>query len=125
MEEYDPLRAPSPAEWSELGESEQLELVMEYHRRIGDTSPSPQGHAVAHTVVENQNLLGDETPVAATLARLMDEGLDLHAAIHAIAYVLLGVVHRIKQDKSAFDANAVYFAELEQLTAEKWLSDRM
>ena len=72
--------------------------------------------------VENQVLLGEETPVAAALRRLMGEGLDRHDAIHAIASVLSGVMYDAVTRKEARDLKAVYYSEVSRLTAEGWRS---
>jgi hypothetical protein len=44
-----------------------------------------------NTSVEDRGALVDWTEVSQTLARLMDEGLDGHEAIHAIGNVLMGM----------------------------------
>jgi hypothetical protein len=56
--------------------------------RVGQ---SIRAHAANHVIVENQLAMGDATVVPATLARLMQEGLDRHDAIHAIGSVLVGI----------------------------------
>src|SRR5262245_33464432 len=91
---YDPARPVDAEEWSQLVEGEQIELVVEYHRQARIRIPNLRLHAGLHVTVENQVLLGDETPVAATIERLIGEGLDRHDAIHAIASVLSGDVRR-------------------------------
>ena len=78
MDAYDPLKPPSITDWHELDESERLDLVLAYHQRQGDDLPNPDAHALVHVIVENQVALADETPVAAVMARLMQEGLDRH-----------------------------------------------
>lgn len=90
MMRYDPDRKPDAQAWSALDVSERLELVLDYHRCAG--LQNAKVHAVAHVVVENQVLLGDETPVAATLDRLMQEGLGRHDAIHAIGGAFIEIV---------------------------------
>jgi hypothetical protein len=122
MDAYDPLRPPSIAGWTELDESERLDLVLAYHQRQRDDLPNPDAHAVVHVIVENQVALDDETPVAAVMDRLMQEGLDRHEVIHAIGYVLMGTLHGAAQDNSEADPTSAYYRELMQLTAEKWLS---
>ena len=82
-------------------------------------------HAVTHAIVENQIALGDETPVARTLQRLMSEGLDRHQAIHAIGSVLLGFMNDLLKKADAHgepagDQNQAYYSELELLTADSW-----
>jgi hypothetical protein len=46
-------------------------------------------------LVENQAVLGDDTPVAAVLARLVDQGLTPHEAVPAVGAALSGVIHDV------------------------------
>jgi hypothetical protein len=119
---YDPTRPVDTEEWSQLDEGEQIELVEEHHRRAGIRLPNLRLHAGLHVTVENQVLLGEETPIAAALQRLMGEGLDRHDAIHAIASVLSSVVYDAVTRKEARDLKAVYYSEVSRLTAESWRS---
>jgi hypothetical protein len=125
MHRYDPLIAPDPSEWLALTETERIQFAMDYHRRARVHLPNLKMHAVAHAIVEAQIAMGDETPAQRVAQRLMDEGLDRHEAIHAIGSVLMefisDVLNRPVTDDPGTDPNSVYFAELEQLTAERWL----
>ena len=125
MDSYDPLTPPSIADWTELDESERLDLVLAYHRRRGDDLPNPDAHAVVHVIVENQAALADETPVASVMGRLIQEGLDRHEAVHAIGYVLMGTLHGAAQSDNQADPTSAYYRELMRLTAEKWLSQEL
>ena len=74
-----------------------------------------------HVMVENQTALGDDIPVQRAMQRLMDEGLDRHAAIHAIGSVLAEhMLDLTQQSATDADPNQRYFAALEHLTAEGW-----
>jgi len=120
---YDPLNTPDPAAWLALDESERIQLVQDYHRRARVRLPNARVHASMHIVVENQIALGDEVPVRRTVQRLMAEGLDRHEAIHAVAFVLSGIIFDLtRQPESAAEAdpNESYYASLERLTAESW-----
>ena len=119
---YDPNRQPDSEEWSDLDESERIDLVTDYHRGARIAVPNLSIHASLHVVVENQILMGDKTPVGATLGRLMAEGLDRHDAIHAIASVLSGVMFDSVKPQPNADLNAVYFREVAALTAARWRS---
>jgi hypothetical protein len=119
---YDPARPVDAEEWAQLDEGEQIELVVEHHRRARIRFPNLRLHAGLHVTVENQVLLEDETPVAAALQRLMGEGLDRHDAIHAIASVLSGVMHDAVTRKETRDLKAVYYYEVSRLTAGGWRS---
>jgi hypothetical protein len=121
MRRYDPLAAPAPEEWLALDEGERIRLVDEYHRRARVRLPDRKAHAIFHSVIENQIAAGDEIPVRRTLARLMDEGLDRHEAIHAIGMALSEHIWNLWHgSEPKADPNAPYFAALERLTAEEW-----
>ena len=120
---YDPFDAPDPAEWLALDEDERIQLVQDYHRRARVRLPNARLHASMHTVVENQIALGGEIPVRRTVQRLMAEGLDRHEAIHAVAWVLSGIMFdftRRPASAAEVDLKGPYYAALEQLTAESW-----
>jgi hypothetical protein len=124
MDNYDPLRAPEARAWLALGEDERIALVEAYHRRARVRLPDAKVHAVVHVIVENQ--LAMELPVpAATLARLMHEGLDRHDALHAIAMVLVEHMNALMRDDApepaaGADVNAPYYEALARLTAAEW-----
>jgi hypothetical protein len=125
--QYDPLKPPDPEEWLSLDEGERLQLVEDYHRRARVRLPNIKVHAAMHAVVETQIALGDEIPVHRTALRLLDEGLDRHEAIHAIASVLAGHMFdltRTPQPVPDADPNPKYFAALEELTAKSWRQNR-
>ena len=75
---------------------------------------------VGHVIIENQIALGGETPVAATIRRLLNEGLDRHDAIHAIASILANFMFGRMQSASNDRINDLYYEDLQQLTADKW-----
>lgn len=120
MEMYDPNQEPCPDDWKSLDEAERIELVMTYHTMAGVEVPDEHLHAVVHVIVENQIALGAETPVKATLDRLMSEGLDRHDAIHAIGSVLLNRVYELLSNGGNVRGNEEYFEELKQLSAADW-----
>ncbi len=121
MHRYDPNKSPDSSEWIELNEVEQLELVKNYHKHKRIKLPNAEVHAVLHVVVENQIAKGEEMNVATTLDRLLAEGLDRHAAVHAIGSVLISHMHAAMSDDapSPFNASAYAF-DLDQLSAKKW-----
>jgi hypothetical protein len=119
------LQKPEPEEWLSLAESERIRLVEDYHQRARIRLPNQKGHAVFHVVVENQIALGDEIPVRRTLARLMEEGLDRHEAIHAIGMALSEHIYDLTHGAEPKpDPNAPYFEALDRLTAEEWHRSR-
>ena len=100
-----------------------MELVADYHRRARFLLPNATLHPVAHAVIETQLALGDETPVR-TFESLMNEGLDRHEAIHALATILMELAYDVsKKDPGApgdQDLSQIYYSELEELTAAGW-----
>lgn len=119
--EYNPMATIDPEQWQALEESDRLELIIEFHQEAGIELPDLQTHATMHCVVENQVALGDELPVAATLQRLLDEGLDRHDAIHAIASVLANHLYGLVHSENTTRAHDLYLAEVTRLTASQWL----
>jgi Domain of unknown function (DUF1841) len=120
---YNPLEVPEPDEWLAIDEAQRIDLVLDYHRRARVRLPNEKLHAILHVVIENQIALGDEIPVQNTVQRLMAEDLDRHEAIHCIASVLAEFIHDLVGNPgSSTKSNQAYFAALQQLTAEGWLS---
>jgi hypothetical protein len=120
MEQYDPDRDLVAGEWLDLDEQERMMLVEDYHRRHRIRMPSLEGHAVMHTVVENQLAL-DKPVVVATFGRLRREGLDRHDAVHAIGSVLASHMHALLVgDQSEREPNEQYYEALGKLSATKW-----
>lgn len=124
---YDPFEAPEPDEWLAIGEGERVALVSIYHEDEDEEEfeeDSLQVHSVVHTVVENQVALGDEYPVKQTLARLMDEGLSRHDAIHAVGSVLAKYMWQMGRGEiSSEEFTSGYFEELKTFTVQEWLDE--
>lgn len=112
---------PDPEWWDVLDDDERISVVMEHHLEAGKELPNEYSHGLLHVVVENQIALGEETPVEAVLRRLVDENLDRHDAVHAIASILINHMHELMHGEDAALDNDDYYAELKKLTAEKWL----
>jgi hypothetical protein len=53
---YEANEQPHSQIWLELDESEQIDAVMDYHRRTRVKLENPELHAIAHVVVENHHL---------------------------------------------------------------------
>ncbi len=117
MDSYDPNCAPDPAKWLKLDDDERMFLIRQYHDEQDEDVPYV--HILLHLVVENQAALGDEKPVAETLARLMREGLTRHQAIHAVALVFMETVMS-PESLAGADGFAEYYKQLRTLTAEDW-----
>lgn len=121
MKDYDPLRDPKPDQWLEMDEQERIALIAKYHRKAGVRLPNVNLHASMHTIIENQ--LAEGLPVPCEIfCRLIQDGLDRHDAIHAIASVLAEHMwHLLREDPMSGDPHERYFQALRVLTAEKWL----
>jgi len=117
---YDPTIDLDAEPWEALDEDERMDLVLEYHQLAGIELPNQYTHALMHVVIENQIALGDETPVAAVFRRLLEEGLDRHDAIHAMASVLVNHLFEMMHGEDRGRGNDDYYAEFNQLTADKW-----
>ena len=120
MVRYDADHPPDPEAWLALDEGTRIGLVSEYHRRHHRGTPRIRLHSTFHTIVENQLAEKVET-VVQTLARLQNEGLTRHEAIHAIGSVLAAQVFDIlkSQPSGESDPNQAYATELRALTAAK------
>ena len=121
MQKYNPMVNPDPHLWAALDEDERITMIMEYHEEADIDMPDDYAHAVMHVVVENQIAMGAATPTEAVLRRLMDEKLDRHDAIHAIASVLVNHMYELWHADDSAVSNDDYYVALEELTAEKWL----
>ena len=122
MRHYDPEVEPDPAEWLALDEQERIELVAAHHQAARIKLPNVQLHALTHVIVENQIAEGFETTVRA-MARLMNEGLSRHDAVHAVGCVVaehfFGALN--SKDKGTPDTvQARFNAAIERLSAKDW-----
>lgn len=118
---YNPEKAPDPKKWRALEESQRLNAVSAYHRRLRVKLPNTDLHAAIHVIVENQLAAGFDL-AADALDRLRAEGLDRYEAIHAIGSVLIGYVQSLMQEgASTPDPNGLYGNALRTLTARSWM----
>jgi hypothetical protein len=123
VKQYDPEKAPNPAEWLKLDEQLRIILCEEHHRRTGAEAPSLEAHAVFHAIVENQVAERYE-PVVRAMARLSREGLSRHDAVHAVASVLAEHLVEASKvgEKEAVEVMKVrYPAAVECLSKKRWL----
>jgi hypothetical protein len=119
---YDLERAPDPATWVAMEESERQLHVRLAHARAGEDLPDRRGelHAGMHEAVENQIAQGAPPETTATVARLQREGLGRHDAVHAVASVFVAEMHDILASQRDYDQER-YVAALRALTADGWL----
>lgn len=121
MPEYNPMVDPDRQRWLALDEDERITAVLDYHEQADIDIPGEYAHALLQVIVENQVAMGEASRTGAVLARLIDEKLDRHDAIHAIGSILVNHLHELLHGSDAVVSNDDYYAALEKLTAEKWL----
>ena len=117
---YDADRAPDPATWLDLDESERLAAIegAHHHAAAGHPAmPNRRLHALLHMVVENQLAAGEPAEVKQTLRRLMDQGLSRHAALHALGTVVAGSMFDTVKQQQPFH-RARFLADLDRLHAQ-------
>jgi uncharacterized protein YoaH (UPF0181 family) len=119
---YDPDREPDAEKWRAANEMDLVEIVERYHERERIRMPNPRAHASLHVMVENQVALGDRTPVAEAIQRLMGEGLSRHDALHAVGSVLITHMNNARATNTPVRRDA-YFDDVRALTKESWWRD--
>jgi len=120
VETYSADEAPDSREWLSLDEAERLRLIIAYHDREKIPVANARLHAAIHTVVETQLAMPEHT-VVDTMARLQQEGLSRHEAIHAVGSVLVDrLLAALKQRATPASLAGGYLEDLAALTAEAW-----
>jgi hypothetical protein len=120
---YDASEPPDPEEWLDCDESLRMTLVEAHHHQLEEAHPVPENprlHALIHVVVENQIAAGDPPESAATVRRLMAEGLTRHEAIHAVGTVIAAQLFDVMQGGKEIDHRQM-IRELTNLSASGWL----
>lgn len=120
LERYDPEEHVDADEWLKLDEDERAELITAYVEEHENSVGPTLLHAHIHLAIENQVALGEETPVAEAVDRLIAEGLSRHDAIHAVGTCLASLFAATSRgDEISQDS---YFDEVGKLTAQRWLA---
>ena len=119
---YDPDVEPPADVWNAIDEGERSMIVADWHEEAGVTVPNMRLHATFHTIVENQIAMGNETPVAQTVRRLVDEGLSRHDALHAVGDAMMKSMMSAMRDPTTTSAEPAYYQALTKLTAAAWLA---
>jgi hypothetical protein len=118
---YDPEVAPNSEEWLELDEQERFSQIEQYHQHARIKLPNLTAHAIFHAIIENQ-IAEKLEPVVRAMARLSNDNLSRHDAVHAIANVAAEHVHDLfKNSDDAQNSLARYNAAVERITAKNWL----
>lgn len=121
---YDPAKAPEPADWLALSESERMRVVQTFHAVNRIKVPHMKGHSAFHVIVENQIAQGFGPSVRA-VDRLQREGLSRHDAVHAVASVVSEVSYEAMSGQSPDEAATMQSrmnAAIERLSASQWLA---
>ena len=116
-----------PAGWLTLEDSKRVELVLASHAHLGTGHPRTSNvrvHSAMHVVVENQLAAGDPMEARPTRARLVDEGLDRHQAVHAMGQVVAELTFSVLKREAGASENvaARLAAGYLAMTAEKFLA---
>jgi hypothetical protein len=111
VKDCDPEVPPNAVEWLALDEQERIQLAKAYHRDARIKLSRAEAHACFHVIVENQSSEGLEAAVRA-MARLMNEGLSRHDALHAIGSV---VVERLHEAMTIFSSEGNLMKDLVEL----------
>jgi len=120
VKRYNPEVPPDATDWLDLDEQERIQLVEAWHRKAREKLPDHTAHAIFHVAVENQIAEGMESVVRA-MARLMDQGLDRHDAVHAIGSCLVDHFFEVADSEDDRVTDDSYDAAVERLNAEEWL----
>ncbi len=118
---YDADAAPDPSSWLSADEDIRLAAVRAHHDTLASHPPMPNAkmHALMHVVVENQLAAGDPPDATRTLERLIASGASRHAALHAVASVVVAEMHAVMNGGRAYDRDAAS-AALARLRADDW-----
>jgi hypothetical protein len=120
---FDLARELDPAGWLDIDETTQQRLLRWYHHVTGDAEDMNESeldrHVLIHLIVENQLAMNEPPNCRRTLARLMDEGLSRHDAVHAIGSVLAGHLFGMLREHKPYDAER-YTRELDALDRATW-----
>ena len=122
MRHYDPEAAPEPVEWLALDEQERIELVAAHHQAARINLPNVQMHAATHVIVENQIAESFE-PTVRAMARLANQGLSRHDAVHAIGCVVTEHLFETLNSKAKDTPDTIQArlnAAIERLSAKEW-----
>jgi hypothetical protein len=116
---YNSDRGPTQAFWEQLSEEEQIRAIATHHRLRSISLPDPRLHALSHLMAEQQLASGEVPAAQATLDRLIEEGLDRHEALHAVAWVLTSLMNEIAAGRFEGEFLPTYEEQLRTLP-ESW-----
>lgn len=117
---YDPSQPVDPRVWNALSEPERVKAAESAHLPPDLDHPpidNSRVHAAVHAVVETQIASGQPPEAKRALDRLLSEGLDRHAAIHALGTVASEFLLQVLARGEKFDP-AAYAKGLRALSAQ-------
>jgi hypothetical protein len=119
---YNPEIVPEPKSWLAMPEMERMRVIKNYHVESQIKLPNIKGHAALHTLVENQIATG-YGPSRRAIARLLEEGLSRHEALHAIGSVITELYFNAAmspQVGESEDHQTQLKNAIENLSAKQW-----
>ena len=121
---YDADQKVDAEVWDALDQAERMWAVLRFHRMRRSKLSGIKIHVAMHVTVEDRIALGDDDPVNRALARLMQEGLGRHDAIHAIGGTLMKCLYlESKGREEEADLEKRFFRELRNLNGRRWLRE--
>jgi hypothetical protein len=122
MEKYDPAHSINSQEWLALDEATQIQLVRDFHVKLGLEMPDDalMVHSSIHVIVENQQAMGVYL-IPETITKLTRQGLDRHEAIHVIGAILSEDIFDLIKGNITELSPTKYRRKLEKITAKRWL----
>lgn len=125
MEKYDPINPIDSEKWLGLDEATQIELVRDFHAKLGFEMPidALERHSSIHVIVENQLAMEVEL-IPETIAKLTRQGLDRHEAIHAIGAIISEDIFDLFKGNIEKFSPTKYRRKLEKITAKRWLKGK-
>lgn len=117
---YDPSQPVDPRVWTQLAEPEKVSAAETAHLQPPEEHPpidNTRVHAAVHAVVETQIATGQPPEAKRALDRLLSEGLDRHAAIHALGTVASEFLLQVLSRGEKFNPEA-YAKGLRALSAQ-------
>jgi len=100
---YNPSTQPDAAVWLSWSEAERLRLVVLFHASHRIRVNGGKAHAAMHVIVENQIATGFG-PTVRAMARLQQQGLARHEALHAVGAVVAEHLHGLLAGEVPADA---------------------
>jgi hypothetical protein len=116
---YDANEPPNSQQWLELDEWERVRAIKNFHEREHLEAPDTQVHSFMHDIVENQIAASTPLSTLEAMKRLLHKGCSRHAAIHAIAGVVVVEMWGALRDKRPIEQRTID-SELGRIDPSEW-----